>query len=96
MRFQQSNISAISNCIANQGIQLVVRVEAVGSRVASSVHALIYGVSHLINEMRHSMWHRPFTTWTTTGRTSAMVGCFVVAKRRQRQLVLNTRCRTLA
>lgn len=95
MRFLQSNISAISNRIANQGIQLIVRAEAAGSRVVSSLHALIYGVSHLINEMRHSMWHRPFTTWTTTARVPSTVGCFVVAKR-QRQLVLDTRCRTLA
>ena len=95
MRFLQTNISAISNRIANQGIQLIVRTEAVGSRVASSLHALVYGAMHLIHEMRGSEWHRPFTTWTTTARVPATVGCFVVAKR-QRQLVLDTRCRTLA
>ena len=45
MRFIQSNISAISNRIANQGIQLIVRVEAAAiPRCHASVHALTYGV----------------------------------------------------
>ena len=96
MRFLQTNISAISNRIANQGIELIVRVEAAGSRVATSLHALMYGALHLISQMRGSSWQRPSFTWATMSRVPATVGCLVVAKRHQRQLVLDTRCRTLA
>ena len=95
MRFIQSNISAISNRIANQGIQLIVRIEAAGSRVAMSLHALMYGALHLISQLRGSSWQRPSTAWTSVVCVPVTVSRFVV-KRRERQLVLDTRCRTLA
>lgn len=99
MRFIQSNISAISNRIANQGIQLIVRAGAAASRVAASFHALIYGASHLVREMGMSPGQEPSLTWGPTSRLwmspVKTVTCFVVTKH-QRQLGLDTRCRTLA
>lgn len=95
MRFIQSNISAISNRIANQGIQLIVRAGAAASRVAMSLHALIYGASRLVREMSMSPWQAPSATWQFTSPVQT-VTCFVVAKHRERQLGLDTRCRTLA
>ena len=95
MAIFQSNISAISNCIANQGIKLIVRVEAAGSRVVAYLHALVFGVQHLARTMRMSSWHGPSTTWGTS-YVPATVGSFVVTKLRQRQQILDARCRTLA
>ena len=92
MRFIQSNISAISNRIANQGIQLIVRAGAAASRVAMSLHALIYGASHLVREMSMSPWQAPSELWHATSPVQT-VTCFVVTK--QRQLGLDTGCRPL-
>ena len=84
MRQLLSNISAISNRIANQGIQLIVRAEVTRSRGAGSYSALLDGASHLIGEMRDALRHWPALTWSLKGRVPA-VSCFVTTKQRQRQ-----------
>ena len=85
MRQLHTYISAISNTIANQGIQLIVRAEATRTRRAGFLSALYFGASHLLSEMRDALRHWPAMAW---GRKShvAAVACFV-AKQGQRQHV---------
>lgn len=84
MRQLLSNISANSIIIANQGIELIVRAEAAGSRVAESLSALIYGALHLMHEMRGTLGLGPAFTWDSMSRVPAVRGS-VVAKRRSWQ-----------
>ena len=82
MRQLPSNISAISNLIANPGSQLDVRAEATRSRIAGSLFALQYGMSRLIHELRDSLRHWPTLTWGIQARVPA-VSCFVTKQRRR-------------
>ncbi len=84
MRQLPSNISAISNLLANLGNQLIVRAEATRSRGAGSLSALLSGTSHLIHEIRDVLRHWPTLTWGLKARVPA-VSCFVITKQRQRQ-----------
>jgi len=84
MRQLPSNISAISNFLANLGNQLIVRAEATRSRGTGSLFTLLSGASHLIHEMRDALRHWLPTTWGVKARVPA-VNCFVVTKQRRRQ-----------
>jgi len=99
MRFEQSNISAISNSIANQVIELIVRAESAATHAAMSMYALCDGVSIGSDRMLGSLRHWPANLWKAVSlvpvsRVPAVV-CFVT-KQRQRQHLTTTRCRTLA
>jgi hypothetical protein len=72
MRQLPSNISAISNLIANLGNQLIVRSEATRSRGTDSLFALLSGASHLIHEMRDALRHWPTLTWGVKVRVPAV------------------------
>jgi len=85
MRQLLTNISAISNSIANRGNLLIVRAEATRTRRAGILSTLRYGASHLAHEMRNALRQWPSMAW---GRKSLVpaVACFVV-KQGQRQHV---------
>jgi hypothetical protein len=85
MRQLLTNISAISNAIANIGNLLIVRAEATRARRAGILSTLHYGASHLLGEMRDALRQWPSTTWVTKTRVPA-AACFVV-KQGQRQHV---------
>ncbi len=89
MRQLLSNISAISNLLANVGNLLIVRAEATRSRGSSSLFALLSGMSRLIHEMRDALRHWPTLTWGTKALVPA-VSCFVM-KQRQRQHTVTCR-----
>ena len=63
MRQLPSNISAISNLLANLGNLLIVRAEATRSRGTGSLFMLLSGASRLIHEMRDALRHWPTMTW---------------------------------
>ena len=86
MRKLSSNISAISNNIANPGSQLIVRAEAMQSLGAGSLFTLLYGMSRLIHEMRDALRHWPTMTWGVKARVPA-VSCFVTKQRRRQHTV---------
>jgi len=94
MRQLLSNISALSNSIANRGNLLIVRAEATRSRGTGSLSALLYGASHLMHEMRDVLRHWPSLTWGVKALVPA-VSCFVITKQRQRQH-FDTCCRPVA
>ncbi len=84
MRQLLTNISAISNTLANQGI-LIVRAEATRARRDGILSALHDGASHLLSEMRDALRQWPSMAWGRKSRVAA-VACFVV-KQGQRQHV---------
>ena len=83
MRQLLSNISAISNPIANLGNLLIVRAEATRSRGAGYLSALQFGASRLFSETHDALRHWPMAMWGLKSHVST-VSCFVVTKQRQR------------
>jgi hypothetical protein len=92
MRQLLTNISSISNTIANQG-NLIVRAEATRARRDGILSALHYGASHLLGEMRDALRQWPSMAWGRKSHVPA-VACFVV-KQGQRQHI-DTCCRPVA
>ncbi len=73
MRQLPSNISAISNLLANLGNQLIVRAEATRSRGTGSLFTLLTGATCLIHETRDALRHWPTLTWGVKVRVPAVI-----------------------
>ena len=87
MRKLTSNISVVSNLIANPGSQLIVRAEATRSLDAGHLFTLRYGISRLAHGLRDALRHWPTLTWGIKARVPA-VSCFATKQCRRQHTIM--------